>query len=109
MRLRWWRRRRRLRAVDHSGAPVATRRWWPQNLGIGPSVTLGFRDGTMVDVQPDSAEGLALRTAAAALLDREPSTGSPCRLPSAAGPSRDLGCRRPLAGGGVLCASSSGV
>jgi hypothetical protein len=47
----------------------ATTSWVPQDPNA-PAVTLGFRDGTTIEVSPDSIEGQALRTAAAALVDR---------------------------------------
>ena len=72
MRLRWWRSRRREHAAEDAALPLSAARWGPENVGTDPFVTLGFRDGTMVDVRPDSVEGLALRTAAAALVDRNP-------------------------------------
>ena len=51
--------------------PFVTTRWTPEEI-LGQAVKLGFRDGSTVDVSPDSVEGKALRTAAAALVDRNP-------------------------------------
>jgi hypothetical protein len=50
--------------------PCVTTRWLPDEPAR-TAVTLGFRDGSMVEVSPDSSEGQALRTAAAALVDRK--------------------------------------
>jgi hypothetical protein len=54
----------------------ATTSWVPERVVAAPepAVTLGFRDGSTVEVSPDSAEGQALRTAAAALVDRKADT-----------------------------------
>ncbi len=56
--------------------PFAVTRWEPiaSPPPAEPAVTLGFRDGSMVEVAPESAEGQALRTAAAALVDRNDTT-----------------------------------
>ena len=57
--------------MDFALAFVTTR-WEPvPDEPPGPAVTLGFRDGSSVEVSPDSAEGQALRIAAAALVDRK--------------------------------------
>ena len=71
MRLPWLRRHRREDASVEVALPCATTRWEPEAL-TGPAVTLGFRDGTTTEVAADSAEGQALRKAAAALVDRTP-------------------------------------
>lgn len=76
MRLPWFRRRRREDTPVEVLLPFATTRWEPVDpvVPAGPAVTLGFRDGSTVDVSPESAEGQALRTAAAALVDRKPTS-----------------------------------
>jgi hypothetical protein len=52
--------------------PFATTRWEPQPEPVaGSAVTLGFRDGSTPELAADSAEGQALRRAAAALVDRD--------------------------------------
>jgi hypothetical protein len=55
--------------------PVQTLRWLPEDLEpLSPNtaVTLGFRDGTTLAVTPESAEGEAFRTVAAALVSKDP-------------------------------------
>jgi hypothetical protein len=76
MRLRWLRRHGRADAPGEVLLPFATTRWVPEQLvtAAEPAVTLGFRDGSTVEVSPDSVEGQALRTAAAALVDRKADT-----------------------------------
>jgi len=53
--------------------PAARTRWIPEESteAAAPAVTLGFRDGSTVEVLPDSEEARALRDAAAALVARE--------------------------------------
>ena len=72
MRLPWSRRRLRDDAPISVLLPSQRTRWVPDAPipPQTPAVTLGFRDGSTVEVSPDSAEGQALRTAAAALVDR---------------------------------------
>lgn len=80
MRLPWVGRRRRESPAVEVLLPFATTRFEPQGPPLGspappePAVTLGFRDGSTVEVSPESAEGQALRTAAAALVDRKADT-----------------------------------
>jgi hypothetical protein len=55
--------------------PVQSIRWMPEDLEplpVSTAVTLGFRDGTMIEVSPESAEGEAFRTVAAVLVRRNP-------------------------------------
>jgi hypothetical protein len=56
--------------------PAMTTSWQPAHVEAlsGPAVTLGFRDGSTVEVSPDSLDGQALRTAAAAIVDRNADT-----------------------------------
>jgi hypothetical protein len=77
-RLRGRRRSTVAAALADVTLPFSTTTWLPELAvevpGSGGVVTLGFRDGSTLEVEPDSAEGLALRTVAAALVDRNPDT-----------------------------------
>jgi hypothetical protein len=76
MRLPWRRRRRQDDKPVVVALPFSTTRWVPETLPPAPraEVTLGFRDGTTLAVSPHSAEGTALRAAAAALVNRKVGT-----------------------------------
>ena len=80
MRLPWSGRRRQEVLPVEVRLPLATTRFVPQDMTsaevppTNPAVTLGFRDGSTVEVSPDSAEGQALRSAAAAIVDRKADT-----------------------------------
>jgi hypothetical protein len=72
VRLPWLRRHRREDASVEVALPFAQTRWEPEQLLSGPAVTLGFRDGSTMDLSPESADGQALRKAASVLVDRDP-------------------------------------
>jgi hypothetical protein len=54
--------------------PMQSIRWMPEDLEplpLSTAVTLGFRDGTIMEVSPESADGEAFRTVAAVLVRRD--------------------------------------